>query len=323
MLSIPILSAFALGLAVTGAALVATPQEGGPGKSGEHRPFVINGHAWASKEDFIQHGRCSTRHINEEEAEEMHAKFRADFKREHGGVDHRDDPQALDDAGVLRGGSINVHVHVITDEFGNGDPGSTAINKQMEVLKAAYAAGGWTFDLVDVTVIRNNAWYVAGPGSAAEREMKTFLRKGGAADLNIYTNNMGGGLLGWATFPSSYKSSPSMDGVVVLFASLPGGNAKPYNLGDTATHEVGHWMGLYHTFQGGCSDKRADYVLDTPAEKSAAYGCPTGRDSCLRNPGLDPIKNFMDYTDDVCMDHFTQGQFDRMAAQFSTYRFDK
>jgi len=219
------------------------------------------------------------------------------------------------------GGVINVYFHVINKGTGiaNGDVPATMINSQMSVLNDAFGPWGWSFNLAATTRTTNATWYTAGAGTAAERAMKSALRQGGSADLNIYSSSPGGGLLGWATFPSSYQSNPSYDGVVVLFSSLPGGSAQPYNLGDTATHEVGHWMGLYHTFQGGCQPKGGDLVADTAPEKSPAYGCPVGRDTC-RNGGVDPIRNFMDYSDDACMNHFTAGQDARMDAQMTTYR---
>jgi len=219
--------------------------------------------------------------------------------------------------------SIPVYVHVIRRTNGSGGPTSSQMTQQITVLNNAYA--NYSFTVVATDYSNNDSWYAAGYGSTAEKQMKAALRQGGANALNIYYNNMGGGLLGWATFPSDYRRNPSMDGVVVLYSSLPGGSAVPYNQGDTGTHEVGHWMGLYHTFQGGCARQTTggDGVADTPAEKSPAYGCPTGRDSCVpesRFPGKDPITNFMDYTDDACMNTFTGGQNSRMDAQWSSYR---
>jgi len=224
------------------------------------------------------------------------------------------------DTTVTRG-TIDVWLHVITAADGSGNVTDTMIADQMDVLNDAFASTGWSFNLVATTRSNNDSWYTMTPGSPAETQAKAALRVGTADDLNIYLANIGGGLLGWATFPSNYTSAPSRDGVVVLSASLPGGNAAPYNLGDTATHEIGHWMGLYHTFQGGCS-KSGDYVADTAAERSAAYGCPVGRDSCAGGD-VDPIVNFMDYTDDFCMYKFTGNQDERMDAMFSAYRYLK
>lgn len=224
---------------------------------------------------------------------------------------------------LASGGVINVYFHVVNKGTGaaNGDVSSTQISDQMRVLNDAFAFTGWSFNLVSTDRTTNATWYNSCDNSTYEMQMKNSLRKGTADDLNVYTCNPGGGLLGWATFPSSYSSNPKKDGVVLLHSSLPGGSAAPYNLGDTGTHEVGHWMGLYHTFQGGCS-KSGDYVSDTPGERSEAYGCPAGRDTC-NSAGLDPIYNFMDYTDDACMDHFTAGQDSRMDSMFTTYRLGK
>jgi hypothetical protein len=255
-------------------------------------------------------------------AEEV-ARMERDFK----------DKKALRSAELApsaTGGTVNVYFHVINKGSGvsNGDITSQMINDQIAVLNAAYGPQwGWNFNLVSVDRTTNATWYANCYGSS-ESAMKNALRQGSAADLNIYSCNPGSGILGYATFPSNYSRSPKLDGVVILYSSVPGGSAAPYNLGDTATHEVGHWMGLYHTFQGGCARNATsggDLVADTPAERSPAYGCPMQRDTCSgpKFPGDDPTENFMDYTDDACMFLFTQGQDSRMDAQFSTYRLNK
>ena len=212
---------------------------------------------------------------------------------------------------------IPVWVHVINRGAGidNGDVPDSQIDEQIAVLNAAFVGTPFSFSLQGTTRTTNLAWFT-NPEAA-----KSSLRVGGAETLNLYTANPGGGTLGYATFPWNYAFNPDADGIVVLYSSLPGGAAAPYDEGDTGTHEVGHWLGLYHTFQGGCRGN-GDSVSDTPAERQPAYGCPVGRDSCRgpRKIGDDPIDNFMDYVDDFCMTRFTDEQGQRMDAMHQQFR---
>jgi len=237
------------------------------------------------------------------------------------------EPTSISAAGSIR---VETWVHVISKgtRKADGALSDQDVAAQMRVLNEAFAGQGgagaadtpFRFDLAGTTRTVNADWYDMLPGSAAEREAKTALRRGDETTLNVYVSGLGGGLLGYAYFPQQGGSSkPWQDGVVVLNESLPGGSAGNYDEGDTLPHEVGHWLGLYHTFQNGCS-AAGDRVSDTPAEAVPAFRCPTGQDSCAADAGLDPIENFMDYSYDDCMYAFSRGQAARMDAVWKAFR---
>jgi Pregnancy-associated plasma protein-A/IPT/TIG domain len=233
--------------------------------------------------------------------------------------------------------TIEVYFHVIHDGT-TGNVPDAWITNQIQILTDAYqgagaASGsvntGFKFHLKATTRTDNAAWYNGiTPGSQEEKDMKSTLHQGGYWDLNLYSASLGDGLLGWATFPEKKAKGNKflMDGVVMLDESMPGGSAHSgsldYHEGDTATHEVGHWLSLYHTFQGGCKGK-GDYVDDTPYEAGPNFDCDP-IDSCTRddvpNLTMDPINNFMDYGDDICLDEFTAGQTARMQANWDALR---
>lgn len=137
---------------------------------------------------------------------------------------------------------------------------------------------------------------------------------------NIWTANLGGGLLGYAQFPSN-STLPGMDpnggsaltdGVVILSGSVGSvanpGTAAPYNAGRTLTHELGHWIGLRHIW--GDSNCGNDFCADTPQSTTSNFGCSTGQTTCDGN--LDMVENYMDYSDDACMNIFTFDQVNRI-----------
>ena len=139
--------------------------------------------------------------------------------------------------------------------------------------------------------------------------------------LNIWVCNLGNGILGYAQFPNG--GSASTDGVVLLYSTVgsllspaPTSGA-PYNVGRTATHEVGHWLNLRHIW--GDANCGNDLVGDTPTQQTSNYGCPTfPQVTCSNGPNGDMFMNYMDYVDDRCMQMFTAGQVVRMNALFSS-----
>lgn len=134
-----------------------------------------------------------------------------------------------------------------------------------------------------------------------------------ASYLNIWVCNIGGGILGYAQFPGGPAST---DGVVCgyqYFGTI-GTATAPFDLGRTMTHEVGHYLNLRHIWgDGGCNVD--DFVTDTPTSDAPNYGCATGHVSCST---VDMVQNYMDYSDDACMNLYTTGQKTRMRAIFDT-----
>jgi len=263
------------------------------------------------KEGHMHRGkRCAEEHISVDRKVAIAKQIQAIKKA-----------QGIDGVDRLAANDIAVQFNVVYKErrgVQTGNIPDSMIMDQMDVLNSAFAGTGFTFSLAGITRHKNNQWYTGCYSSGAESKMKQLLAVDPATTMNVYTCSPTGGILGYARFPDSYPETSYMHGVVLLDESLPGGSAAPYNLGDTGTHEVGHYLGLYHTFQGGCNAP-GDYVSDTPAEASAAYGCPTGRDTCSGG-GSDPILNFMDYTDDSCMNQFSSGQTTRMHDMVNTYK---
>jgi len=227
--------------------------------------------------------------------------------------------------GTFAGATVPVWFHVISDGAA-GNVNSATINAQLAVLNMGFAGfyggvpSGFTFTLAGVTRTTNATWYNARAGGDAERDMKRALHRGGFETLNVYTS-LAGGYLGYAYLPGLPDSRLYLDGIVLNWESMPGASptfAGKYDRGLTLVHEAGHWVNLEHTFAGACNAK-GDHVADTPAMSVPTNGCPEGKDTC-REPGLDPIHNFMDYSYDSCYREFTPDQVARARDSWVYFR---
>jgi hypothetical protein len=223
---------------------------------------------------------------------------------------------------------VPVWFHIVHDN-GIGNVSDADVDRQIRIMNAAYAGHyggydqGFRFELAGTTRSNNAEWFYAGPGTPGERDMKKALRRGDMGTLNYYSTTAGV-YLGWAYFPGLNESRAFLDGIVVDWESMykvSDTYKDRYDLGFTAVHEVGHWFALAHTFDGGCN-AHGDFVDDTPAMKIPTSGCPPDgtKDTCPRDPGFDPIHNFMDYSYDQCYTELTKGQAERSRDYWLEFR---
>ncbi len=221
-----------------------------------------------------------------------------------------------------------VWFHIIHKTDGTGNITDDAVYQQMQALNEDYAAKAGTmgasgyntriqFELKGITRTENDAWFT----DDNEGEYKPALAEDVSKYINIYTTSASG-LLGYAYFPQD--SVGILDGIVLLHSAVGGrDNAyTPYDQGRTLVHEMGHYLGLFHTFEGysACQNGYSvgDLLLDTPAEESEHYEC-IQTTTCGSD---DPIHNYMNYTPDSCMTEFTPEQANRAVCSVINYRTD-
>ncbi|KAF4555022.1 Extracellular metalloprotease-like protein 3 [Elsinoe fawcettii] len=220
--------------------------------------------------------------------------------------------------------NIWVYTHVVTTNAARDKYPVNQVDYQIAVLNDRFASAGIFFVHVGSDRTVNDAWAraISGPDRDA---MANALHKGDYRSLNLYyQSDMSAaqpGLLGYAYFPNHPTPADyRYDAAYINAETLPYGSIGGYNFGLTTIHEVGHWLGLDHTFADGKCDGAGDGVADTPAQATPPFSCTGTFDSCPGQPGLDPVHNYMNYVPDTCATEFTKGQTDRMFLAWNYWR---
>ena len=223
-------------------------------------------------------------------------------------------------------GPIETYIHIISSTAKNNTVTPAMVAAQMAELSAVYNTYGIFFFLAGTTWTVNDAWAIA---TAPDMKiLKAALRQGPYSTLNLYFHtDLTGGILGTCTLPAPVtKLMPralySSDGCNMNARTMPGGGLRGYNMGKTAVHETGHWLGLLHTFEGYSCSGNGDFVSDTLPESASTNGCPSSpwKQSCPFLSAGDPIHNYMDYSTDACYEQFTPQQVLRMQQMWAQYR---
>lgn len=229
--------------------------------------------------------------------------------------------EKTDGTGHVTDAAVESEVDILNEDYGAlpGTPGAPGQDTGIRFVLASKDPNGNPTSGIDRQV--NDAWFQDPGGSP--NPMKQALNWDPSHYLNIYADDADG-YLGYADFPQTEAGDPE-DGVVVLWSTIGrDGPDPPYNEGRTVTHEVGHYLGLYHPFEGGCGNPGAPYttgdlIADTAPDPEPQYGCKPGPTSCAGGGSL-PVRDYMNYTDDTCMNHFTREQIDRMRCSLTEYR---
>ncbi|KAH7359372.1 metalloprotease 1 [Plectosphaerella cucumerina] len=217
---------------------------------------------------------------------------------------------------------VPVYFHAVAAE--ESDLLSEAkLQEQFDVLQTAFAQYGFNMSLEGTSFTVNATWANGFMNPANGLAMRTALRRGGYNALNIYFQYIDQ-TIGRCDYPKPGAVPGSeafiLDGCQVHSGAVPGGTRFENNtLGAFAVHEAGHWFGLPHTFQGGCS---GEGVGGVPVHSGPTYQCSPGLvlDTCPGQPGVDPIYNYMNYNYDPCMSEFTSGQVQKMRDDWAQYR---